>query len=100
MAAPRQRAGEVASSATGSPVRLRGGRTHRASGFLARGAGAIRAAELLALAGWRSFFHVRNSIGPLNQWPSGHLILALSSGSSHDSIKYRYSTSAGPPHLE
>ena len=37
-------------------------------------------------------------MGPLNQWPRGHLILALSSGPSVDLMVYRASTSAGSPH--
>jgi hypothetical protein len=41
---------------------------------------------------------VRDSISPLNQWPRGHLILALSSGPSVDLTMYRASTSAGSPH--
>src|SRR5207344_2412126 len=41
---------------------------------------------------------VRYSISPLNQWPSGHMILALSSGPSVEFMMYRTSTSAGSPH--
>jgi hypothetical protein len=41
---------------------------------------------------------ISDSIGPLNQWPSGHRIFALSIGPSEDSTVYRYSTSAGSPH--
>ena len=37
-------------------------------------------------------------MGPLNQWPRAHLILALSSGPSVDLMVYRASTSAGSPH--
>ena len=37
-------------------------------------------------------------MGPLNQWPRGHLILAPSSGPSVDPIVYHISTSAGSPH--
>jgi len=37
-------------------------------------------------------------MGPLNQWPRGHLILALSSGPSVDLIVYHVSTSARSPH--
>jgi hypothetical protein len=36
-------------------------------------------------------------MGPLNQWPRGHLILALSSGPSVDPIVYHVSTWAGSP---
>jgi hypothetical protein len=45
-------------------------------------------------------FQVSASIGPLNQWPSGHRILALSSGPPVDRIVYRWVTSAGSPHLD
>jgi hypothetical protein len=41
---------------------------------------------------------IRDSMGPLNQWPRGHLILTLSSGPSVDPMVYRSSTSAGSPH--
>src|SRR5690242_15196577 len=37
-------------------------------------------------------------MGPLNQWPRGHLILALGSGPSVEPRVYRSSTSAGSPH--
>jgi hypothetical protein len=42
---------------------------------------------------------VSDSTGPLNQWPRGQRTLALSSGPSDDRTAYRYSTSAGSPHL-
>jgi hypothetical protein len=35
---------------------------------------------------------------PLNQWPRGHLILALSSGPSVETALYRASTLAGSLH--
>jgi Fumarylacetoacetate (FAA) hydrolase family/Domain of unknown function (DUF2437) len=39
------------------------------------------------LTSWPSpFFQVRNSRGPLNQWPEGHLIMTLPSGPSVDCI--------------
>src|SRR5580704_5326610 len=41
---------------------------------------------------------VSDSTGPLNQWPRGHRIRALSSGPSVDLIRYRSSTAAGSPH--
>jgi hypothetical protein len=41
---------------------------------------------------------LRASMGPLNQWPRGHLILALSSGPSVDPMVYHVSTSARSPH--
>src|SRR4029077_4978011 len=41
---------------------------------------------------------VRDSIGPLNQWPRGQLILAHSSGPSVERMTYRAPTSAGSPH--
>ena len=37
-------------------------------------------------------------MGPLNQWPRGHLILALSSGPSVEPVVYRATASAGRPH--
>jgi hypothetical protein len=36
---------------------------------------------------------------PLNQWPAGHLIIALSAGLSADRMVNRHLTSAGSPHL-
>jgi hypothetical protein len=41
---------------------------------------------------------LRASMGPLNQWPREHLILALGSGPSVEPRVYRSSTSAGSPH--
>jgi hypothetical protein len=38
---------------------------------------------------------VRNSGGPLNQWPRGHLIFMLSAGPPAGLGLYRCSTSAG-----
>jgi hypothetical protein len=38
-------------------------------------------------------------MGPLNQWPDGHLIMALSIGPSVDVVTYRYLISAGSPHV-
>ena len=42
---------------------------------------------------------VRDSTGPLNQWPRGQRILALSRGPPDDRTAYLCSTSAGSPHL-
>ena len=42
---------------------------------------------------------ISDSSGPLNQWPRGHRILALSSGPSVEVTVYRCSTSAGSPHV-
>jgi len=39
-------------------------------------------------------------MGALNTCPSGHLIIAHSSGPSVDSAVNRFRTSAGSPHLE
>ena len=38
-------------------------------------------------------------MAPLNQWPAGHLILALSMGPSVERMVNRHTTSAGSPHL-
>jgi hypothetical protein len=38
-------------------------------------------------------------MGPLNRWPAGHLIMALSSGPSVEFMMYRLCTQAGSPHL-
>ena len=38
---------------------------------------------------------VRDPIGPLNQWPAGHLIMALSKGPSLERMMNRYLTSVG-----
>jgi len=38
---------------------------------------------------------VRDPIGPLNQWPAGHLIMALSKGPSLERLMNRYLTSVG-----
>src|SRR5580698_9424184 len=57
----------------------------------------LAAASGLA-AGSRSLTQVSDSTGPLNMWPSGQRILALSSGPSVDVIVYRSATSAGSPH--
>jgi len=38
-------------------------------------------------------------MGPLKKWPAGHLIVALSSGPSVESMRYLHSTYAGSPHL-
>jgi hypothetical protein len=37
-------------------------------------------------------------MGPLKQWPTGHLIMALSSGPSVERMVNRHLTSAGSPH--
>ena len=37
-------------------------------------------------------------MGPLNRWPAGHLIMALSSGPSVEFMTYRLCTQAGSPH--
>ena len=37
-------------------------------------------------------------MGPLNQWPAGHLIVALSRGPPVEPIVYQHLTSAGSPH--
>jgi hypothetical protein len=37
-------------------------------------------------------------MGPLNQWPAGHLIMALSMGPSVERMMNRRLTSAGSPH--
>jgi len=42
---------------------------------------------------------VKDSMGPVNQWPTGHLIMALSSGPSVERTVNRHLTSAGSPHL-
>jgi hypothetical protein len=42
---------------------------------------------------------VSDADGPLNQWPPGQRILALSTGPSDDWTAYLCSTSAGSPHL-
>jgi hypothetical protein len=44
-------------------------------------------------------FQVRDSMGPLNQCPAGHLIMALSRGPSVERMMNRHLTSAGSPHL-
>ena len=41
---------------------------------------------------------VRNSMGPLNQCPAGHLIMALSRSPPVEHMVYRHLTSAGSPH--
>ena len=38
-------------------------------------------------------------MAPLNQWPAGHLIMALSTGPSVERMVNRHLTSAGSPHL-
>ena len=38
-------------------------------------------------------------MAPLNQWPVGHLIMALSMGPSVERMVNRHLTSAGSPHL-
>jgi hypothetical protein len=48
---------------------------------------------------WLSvLFQVRDSMDPLKQWPTGHLIMALSSGPSVERMMNRHLTSAGSPH--
>jgi hypothetical protein len=42
---------------------------------------------------------VRDSTGPLNQWPAGHLIIALSMGPSLEPMVNQHLTAAGSPHL-
>ena len=37
-------------------------------------------------------------MAPLNQWPAGHLIMALSMGPSVERMVNRHLTSAGSPH--
>jgi hypothetical protein len=66
-----------------------GGRSFRPPPVSARHGGA--AARPGSVAG------VRNSIGPVNQWPAEQLIMALSSGSSVDLMMNRHRTSAGNP---
>jgi len=52
-----------------------------------------------APASWfRLVSQVRDSIGPLNQCPEGHLIMAASTGPSVEFMVYRQCTSAGSPH--
>jgi hypothetical protein len=53
-----------------------------------------------AVPGWclPSLSQVSNSMGPLNQWPDGHRIMAASSGPSLESMVNRDLTSAGSPH--
>src|SRR5258708_14992921 len=45
------------------------------------------------------FCQVRDSTGPLNQWPAGHRIMALSRGPPVERMVNRHVTSAGSPHL-
>src|SRR5260370_14968732 len=45
------------------------------------------------------FCQVRDSTGPLNQWPAGHRIMALSRGPPVERMVSRHVTSAGSPHL-
>jgi len=52
----------------------------------------------ISMPGCSHISSARNSIGPLNQWPDGHLIVALSTGPSDDSAIYRLRTSAGSAH--
>jgi hypothetical protein len=40
---------------------------------------------------------VRDAMGPLNQWPDGHLIMAASTGPSLERKTNRHRTSAGSP---
>src|SRR5215813_9372036 len=65
-----------------------------------RGVGAPGLAAVGALAGWRLSLlsQVRNSMGPLNQWPDGHLIMALSRGPPVERMVNRRLTSAGRSH--
>src|SRR5262249_58170746 len=44
-------------------------------------------------------WQVRDSMGPLNQWPFGHLIMAALRGPALERMVNRHRTSAGSPHL-
>jgi len=60
---------------------------------------AVAASAGLRWPGSRLVWQVRDSTGPLDQCPAGHLIMAASRGPPVGRMTYRHLTSAGSPHL-